>query len=317
MVHRSIGTQTAILAAKQGASTLLLSDLSDSALEKLKKSLALHEASFPDCRLLYQICDVSDESQVVQLFAQLDTYGGPDATINNAGVFPTALDGDAIGVTAAAWELTHRINVLGTWLGSKHAVLSMRRHNKTRGSVVNVSSVAGLIGSATSQLAYAASKGAVISLTRELGIVHAKEGYRFNTVCPGLLNNPMLNEFLDSEDTEDATKIQHDSKEAVADDDGDAVNTVAEEKQSSDTRLNKRQRREIHLPQGRFGETIEASSAILFLASDASAFINSTELVVDGGMTKVCTALGVTNHTPIFSCFLPSMARYLPRSHCK
>jgi NAD(P)-dependent dehydrogenase (short-subunit alcohol dehydrogenase family) len=133
----------------------------------------------------------------------------------------------------------------------------MRRHKKAKGSVINMSSVAGLIGSATAQLAYTASKGAVIAMTRELGIVHAREGFRFNSLCPGPLNSPMLQVFLDGEDIEGSTKTD------------------------------RRERREVHLPQGRWGEPAEVAAAALFLASDASSFVNSTELVVDGGLTKV------------------------------
>ncbi|POR32442.1 Putative short-chain dehydrogenase reductase family [Tolypocladium paradoxum] len=259
----SIGTQTALLFAKSGASTLLLSDVSSDALDKLHQTFRLN-APLPETRLIFHACDVTDEKSVADLIAQLDQFDGVDVMINNAGVFPTHVDGDAVGVDAEAWELTHKVNVLGTWLGSKHAVLSMRRHHKKKGSIINISSVAGLVGSATAQLAYTASKGAVIAMTRELGIVHAREGYRFNCVCPGPLNSPMLNEFLDAED--------------------EPVEGVVA---GSSRQMGRRERREIHLPQGRFGEPAEVAAASLFLASDASAFVNSTELVVDGGLTKV------------------------------
>jgi len=194
---------------------------------------------------------------MARLLARLDQFGGVDVMVNNAGVFPTEFDGDAVTATAKAWEMTHKVNVLGTWLGCKHAVLSMRRHKKRKGSIINISSVAGLIGSATAQLAYTASKGAVIAMTRELGIVYAREGFRFNALCPGPLNSPMLQDFLDGEDIEGSTKT------------------------------GRRERREVHLPQGRWGEPSEVAAAALFLAGDASSFVNSTELVVDGGLTKV------------------------------
>lgn len=274
MINRSIGAQITILFAKNGASALLLCDVAQSALDAVHDALRLN-GPFPDCRLISRVLDVSDEGQVAAAISQLDPLGGVDVLANCAGVFPTAMDGDAISTTAEAWDLTHRVNVLGTWLGCKHAVLSMRRHGKTKGSIINVSSVAGLVGSATSQLAYAASKGAVIALTRELGIVHAKEGYRFNCLCPAPLNNPMLNDFLDGEDEPVQSYV-----------DGSAAADQPQGDQG--VKLSRRQRREVHLPQGRFGQTIEVAGAALFLASDMSAFVNSTELVVDGGMTKVC-----------------------------
>ncbi|KAH0440462.1 hypothetical protein CcaCcLH18_02486 [Colletotrichum camelliae] len=208
----SIGTQIAILFAKSGAN-LLLSDVSTKALEDLRQNVELH-GPHPG-RVDYKTCDVSNEDDVAALVQYLDQYGGVDVMLNNAGVFPHE-DGDALEVTQKAWDLTYQVNVKGTWHGCKHAVLSMRKHGKARGSVINTSSVVGLIGSATAQLAYTTSKGAIIAMTRELAIVHAREGIRFNT----------------------------------------------------------------------FGEPIEQASAALFLASDASSFVNAQELVVDGGLTK-------------------------------
>ena len=156
---------------------------------------------------------------------------------------------DAISTPEAIWDLTHNINVKGVWFGSKHAVLSLRKHKKTRGSIINTASVVALVGSATPQLAYTASKGAVLAMTRELAIVHAREGFRFNALCPAPLNTALLQDWL-----------------------GDDVA--------------KRHRREIHFPTGRFGEAIEQAQAVLFLASDESSFVNGTDFVVDGGMTR-------------------------------
>ena len=94
------------------------------------------------CQLVFCSCDVSNEEEVSRLVAELDQFGGVDVAVNCADVFLTHLNGDAVGVTTEAWHLTHRINMLGTWLGCKHVVLSMRRHGKPSGSVINVSSVA-------------------------------------------------------------------------------------------------------------------------------------------------------------------------------
>ncbi|KDN64428.1 putative cyclopentanol dehydrogenase [Colletotrichum sublineola] len=224
----SVGTQIAILFAKAGAN-LLLSDVSIKALETLRQNVELHGPH--SGRIECKACDVSIEADVEALVQHLDQYGGVDVMLNNAGVFPHE-DGDAVEVTQKAWDLTYQVNIKGTWYGCKHAVLI------------------GLIGSATAQLAYTTSKGAIIAMTRELAIVHAREGFRFNALCPGPLNTPLMQDYLG-------------------------------------TNVERRARREIHLPQGRFGEPIEQANAALFLASDASSFFNAQELVVDGGLTKV------------------------------
>jgi NAD(P)-dependent dehydrogenase (short-subunit alcohol dehydrogenase family) len=160
-----------------------------------------------------------------------------------------ALDADAVETSDKIWDLTQNINVKGVWYGSKHAVLSMRKHGKTKGSVINTASFVALMGAATPQLAYTASKGAVLAMTRELAMVHARENIRFNSLCPGPLNTPLLQDWLGDD-------------------------------------LVKRHRREVHFPSGRFGEAIEQAQAVLFLASDESSFVNATDFVVDGGLSK-------------------------------
>ena len=159
------------------------------------------------------------------------------------------------------------INVKGVWFGSKHAVLSLRKHKKTSGSIINTASVVALVGSATPQLAYTASKGAVLALTRELAIVHAREGYRFNALCPAPLKYVSRIERAESTEANlpNSTPLLQDW---LGDD------------------QEKRLRREIHFPSGRFGEAIEQAQAVLFLASDESSFVNGTDFVVDGGMTR-------------------------------
>lgn len=131
-------------------------------------------------------CDVSKEADVEAMVKHLDSWGGVDIMFNNAGIMH-ADDADAIDTPDEVWDLTHNINVKGVWYGSKHAVLSMRRHGKNNTSIINTASVVALVGSATPQLAYTASKGAVLALTRELAIVHAREGFRFNALCPAPL----------------------------------------------------------------------------------------------------------------------------------
>ncbi|KAF3810933.1 putative oxidoreductase YxbG [Colletotrichum gloeosporioides] len=141
-------------------------------------------------------------------------------------------DGDAEEGPADIWDKTFDINVKGVWYGSKHAVRSLRKHGKKKGSIINT-----------------ASMGAVMAFTREMAIVHAREGFRFNTICPAPLNTPMLQDFLGNDEDQ-------------------------------------RFRREIHFPTGRFGEAIEQAQAAVFLASDESSFVNAHDLVVDGGLTK-------------------------------
>lgn len=226
---------------------MLMSDISAPALEKaLAKVRQLLPASA--ARVETAVCDVSKEAEVQAMVERLDGWGGLDVLFNNAGIMH-ARDDDATQTPEAIWDLTHNINVKGVWFGCKHAVLALRRHKKTKGSVINTASVVALVGSATPQLAYTASKGAVLAMTRELAIVHAREGFRFNALCPAPLNTPLLQDWLGDDQA-------------------------------------KRARREVHFPTGRFGEAVEQAQAVVFLASDEASFVNGHDMVVDGGMTK-------------------------------
>lgn len=239
-----IGLETTILFAREGA-RVLMTDISETALEKAKtKVLSL----LPSAQIDIKRCDVTKEAEVAAAVEHLDAWGGLDVIFNNAGIMH-AQDADALDTPEAIWDLTHNINVKGVWYGCKHAVLALRRHKKTKGSIINTASVVALVGSATPQLAYTASKGAVLALTRELAIVHAREDFRFNSLCPAPLNTPLLQDWL-GDDQE------------------------------------KRHRREVHFPTGRFGEAVEQAQAVLWLASDESSFVNGLDMVVDGGMTK-------------------------------
>jgi len=233
------------LFAKEGAK-VILADISAPALERAKAKV---QQLVPGVSGLETItCDVSKEDQVKAMVDSADAWGGVDVIFNNAGIMH-AKDDDAVGTPENIWDLTMDINVKGVWYGCKHTVLSMRKHKKTKGSIINTASVVALVGSATPQLAYTASKGAVLAMTRELAIVHAREGIRFNSLCPAPLNTPLLQDWLGDDKP-------------------------------------KRLRREIHFPTGRFGEAIEQAQAVLFLASDEASFVNGHEMVVDGGMTK-------------------------------
>ena len=170
--------------AREGASVLMV-DLNASALEK---ALAKVNEVVPkhDGRVETKTVDVSKESDVEAAVNHLDAWGGVDVMFNNAGIMHPK-DGDAEETPDDIWELTMRINVKGVWYGSKHAVRSLRKHGKKKGSIINTASMVALVGSATPQLAYTASKGAVLAMTRELAIVHAREGFRFNSLCPAPL----------------------------------------------------------------------------------------------------------------------------------
>lgn len=243
-----IGLETTVLFAREGASVLML-DISVPALERALTKVKELVPEMKDPQFLrIKKCDVSKEADIQSAIESLDDVGGLDIIFNNAGIMH-ADDADAVSTSEKIWDLTQAINVKGVWFGCKHTVLSMRRHKKTKGSVINTASMVALVGAATPQLAYTASKGAVLALTRELAVVHARENIRFNSLCPGPLNTPLLQDWL-----------------------GDDAH--------------KRHRREVHFPSGRFGEAIEQANAVVFLASDESSFVNAADFVVDGGMTK-------------------------------
>lgn len=159
--------------AKEGASVLM----TDIAAPALDKALAKVTELVPLCagKIETRVVDVSKEADVEAAVQHLDAWGGLDVMFNNAGIMH-AKDGDAEECPEAIWDLTQNINVKGVWFGCKHAVRSLRKHGKKKGSIINTASMVALVGAATPQLAYTASKGAVLALTRELAIVHAREG---------------------------------------------------------------------------------------------------------------------------------------------
>jgi len=173
-----------------------------------------------------------------------EEFGGLHVLWNNAGIM-LASDDDAVSTDEATWDQTMDVNAKGVFLGCKAGVPALRRAGG--GSIINTASFVALMGAATPQIAYTASKGAVLSLTRELAVIHAREGIRVNAICPGPLRTELLMKVLDTEE--------------------------------------KQQRRLVHIPMGRFGEAAEIAKAALFLASDESSFMTGASLVVDGGIT--------------------------------
>jgi len=241
-----IGLETSILFLQEGANVLLADVKADALQAALAKAKDL-VGNVPG-RAEAFVCDVSKEAEVEGMIKHIDAWGGLDVIFNNAGIMHPQ-DDDAVNTTAAVWDLTQNTNTKGVWFGSKHAVLSFRRNKKKNTSVINTASIVALVGTATPHLAYTASKGAIVAMTRELAIVHARDGYRFNSLCPGPLDTPLLNEWIGDD-------------------------------------MAKRWRREIHFPSGRFGEAIEQARGVVWLASDDSGFYNGQELVIDGGITK-------------------------------
>lgn len=191
------------------------------------------------------VADVSSDADVsAMVHIAEDTFGGLHVLFNNAGIMHSD-DGNAQETTEAIWDLTMGINAKGVFLGCKHGIPAIERSGG--GSVINTASFVALMGAATPQVAYTASKGAVVAMTRELAVVHARSGVRVNALCPGPLRTELLMKFLDTEE--------------------------------------KKQRRLVHIPMGRFGLAEEMAKSALFLASDESSYITGSEFVVDGGIT--------------------------------
>jgi NAD(P)-dependent dehydrogenase (short-subunit alcohol dehydrogenase family) len=173
-----------------------------------------------------------------------EAYGKLDVLFNNAGIMD-GKDADAEATPEDVWHRTIAVNLTGVFWGCKYGIPALRRAGG--GSIINTASFVALVGAATPQLAYTASKGGVLALSRELAVVHARENIRVNALCPGPLKTELLMSVLDTEE--------------------------------------KRRRRLVHIPQGRFGEAIEIAKAALFLASDESSYVTGTAFQVDGGIT--------------------------------
>jgi NAD(P)-dependent dehydrogenase (short-subunit alcohol dehydrogenase family) len=190
--------------------------------------------------------DVSDADDVTRAFAVAhETYGSVDIAFNNAGISPP--DDDSIVDTELdAWRRVQEVNLTSVYLCCREAIRYMREQGK--GSIINTASFVAVMGSATSQISYTASKGGVLALSRELGVQFAREGIRVNALCPGPVNTPLLTELF-AADPERAA------------------------------------RRLVHVPMGRFAEATEIAAAVAFLASDDASFITASTFLVDGGIS--------------------------------
>jgi len=191
-------------------------------------------------------CDVTSPEQVQALFREAsERFGAVDIAFNNAGINPPD-DSSILTTDLAAWQRVQQVNLTSVFLCCKAALPYMLAQQ--RGSIINTASFVAVLGSATSQISYTASKGGVLAMSRELGVQFAREGIRVNALCPGPINTPMLRELF-ATDPEQAA------------------------------------RRLIHIPLGRFAEPDEIAGVALFLASDESSFITASQLMVDGGIS--------------------------------
>jgi NAD(P)-dependent dehydrogenase (short-subunit alcohol dehydrogenase family) len=195
---------------------------------------------------LYLPCDVTDPGQVEALFARAEeSFGSVDVAFNNAGISPP--DDDSILTTGLdAWRRVQEVNLTSVYLCCKAALPYMLAQG--RGSIINTASFVAVMGAATSQISYTASKGGVLAMSRELGVQFARQGVRVNALCPGPVNTPLLQELF-AADPERAA------------------------------------RRMVHVPLGRFAEPAEIAAAVAFLASDDSSFITASQFLVDGGIS--------------------------------
>jgi NAD(P)-dependent dehydrogenase (short-subunit alcohol dehydrogenase family) len=230
-----IGRETAQLFASEGAAVVCV-DLNEQAAKdtasSIKNGISIR-------------ADVSKARDCEHMVAAAEkAFGKLDVLFNNAGIMH-AKDDDAVSTDESVWDLTMDVNAKGVFLGCKYGIPALKRAGG--GSVINTASFVALVGAATPQIAYTASKGAVLAMTRELAVIHARQNIRVNALCPGPLKTELLMSFL---------------------------NTEA-----------KKQRRLVHVPMGRFGEAKEIAQAALYLASDESSYVTGTEFLVDGGLT--------------------------------
>jgi NAD(P)-dependent dehydrogenase (short-subunit alcohol dehydrogenase family) len=234
-----IGKEASLLFAAEGASVVVVDRDNESG---RATAAAINGAGG---RAVFTAADVSRGEDCARMVATAErAFGRLHVLFNNAGIMDGA-DDDAVSTDEEVWDRTMNINAKSVFLGCKHGIPALRRAGG--GSIINTASFVALLGAATPQVAYTASKGAVLALTRELAIVHARENIRVNALCPGPLHTELLMKFLDTDQ--------------------------------------KKQRRLVHIPMGRFGRAREIAQAALFLASDESSFVTGTDFLVDGGIT--------------------------------
>lgn len=235
-----IGRESALLFAQQGASVIVV-DVDDIAGQE-----TVREIQGQGGQAIYVHADVSKSDHCQNMIVQAENaFGRLDVLFNNAGIMHSD-DGDSQQTTEKIWDLTMNVNLKGVFFGCKFGIPAIQRAGG--GSVINTASFVAILGAATPQIAYTASKGGVLAMTRELAVVHARQNIRVNALCPGPLRTELLMKFLDTDE--------------------------------------KKQRRLVHVPMGRFGLAKEMAQAALYLASDESSYVTGTEFTVDGGITS-------------------------------
>jgi NAD(P)-dependent dehydrogenase (short-subunit alcohol dehydrogenase family) len=196
--------------------------------------------------------DVTDEQQVIDMYARTrEQFGRIDVLFNNAGISPTD-DASVLDTSYETWQRVQDVNLKSVFFCCKHGIPHLLANDPQGGSVINTASFVAVMGAATSQISYTASKGGVLALSRELGVEFARQGVRVNALCPGPVDTPLLQELF-AKDPERAA------------------------------------RRMVHLPVGRFARAEEIASGVLFLASDESTYVNATTFLIDGGLTGAYT----------------------------
>src|SRR5579862_2413528 len=234
-----IGCESALLFAKEGAKIVVV-DVNNAGGEQTVSMIKKDGGE-----AVYVHADISkaaDCENMVKVAEQ--TFGKLNVLFNNAGIMHSN-DDNAMTTEEEVWDLTMNVNLKGVFLGCKFGIPAMRRAGG--GSIINTASFVALLGAATPQIAYTASKGGVLAMSRELAVIHAREKIRVNALCPGPLRTELLMNFLNTPE--------------------------------------KKQRRLVHIPIGRFGEAAEMAKAALFLASDDSSYLTGADFVVDGGIT--------------------------------
>jgi len=231
-----IGRESALLFAREGAKVLVVDlkeELGKKTVEEIKKTNG--EASFFRA-------DVSNANEVQAMIQHAeDTLGELNVLFNNAGIFPDK-DGSVLDTEEDVWDLVMQVNLKGVFLGCKYGIPALQRAGG--GSIINTASFVALMGAATSQIAYTASKGGVLAMTREIAVEFARQNIRANALCPGPVETPLLQELLSDPE--------------------------------------KRRRRLVHIPPGRFAQATDIAQAALFLASDESSYINGTAFLRGG-----------------------------------
>ena len=234
-----IGRVGAELFAAEGAAVVVADVVAEAA------QATAHRITAGGGRATAVTVDVADAAQVADMVGvATESFGALHVLFNNAGVFPDD-DGGVLDTSLSTWDRVMDVNLKGVWLGCRAAVPAMMAAGG--GSIVNVASFVALMGAATAQVAYTASKGGVLSFTRELAVEYARAGIRANALCPGPVDTPLLADLL----SDPARRL----------------------------------RRLVHIPMGRLGRPEEIARAALFLASDESSFVTGSALVVDGGIT--------------------------------